>query len=264
MIDTDRPWVCHRELEFIDRADGILVLEDLSITGDDIVTGRSAPLPLLEWMRSFPLDVVAAGCAASRAGRMDVAARRRTMLEDFPWAAEYLTANPHRPVRPDGGGDVVAGADGAIEDRIIDAADESLEAARAAVDDAHDDGHFFVRYRPPGSWGSVLGDGAFCTEPKRGPPRDWCKRYSVQMTASFDCMRLTPEFAAAAATEWCRRVQHFYELWRSHGGEYVYVADDTGSYETSHEWLSVRAAVVPGGPQADKVALVDSLQPRNP
>ena len=70
------------------------------------------------------------------------------------------------------------------EDAIILAAARAChDAAQVSVGEAKNE-HFFVRFRAADSFGvRAIGHEAYCIEPKRGPPRDWTKQYSLAVTA---------------------------------------------------------------------------------
>ena len=84
------------------------------------------------------------------------------------------------------------------------------------------------------------------------------------MTAQFDIERLAADFAFKAASEWCRRMQYCHDIWLLADKEYRYLRIDVEAYELGCEWIEICSHITPGSPQADKMAVVDALQPRNP
>ena len=102
----------------------------------------------------------------------------------------------------------------------IVAAATALEAQHKLWSVPASDGRdFFIRFRSSSSWSANRPDGneTIGTEAKSGLPREFCSRYSLRLTMSMNVNKLGPDIASACALEWCRRMQHFYSIWRMHG-----------------------------------------------
>ena len=111
------------------------------------------------------------------------------------------------------------------------------------------------------------GNGHVGTDTKKGLPRDWCVRYGVTQSTTFSVKALGGDAVAAftLAGEWCRRHQWYYNLWLNMDDSlYTYTQGDLDSYKPTQEWLDFKATVGPFGAIAERLAMVESIQPGMP
>ena len=67
------------------------------------------------------------------------------------------------------------------------------------------------------------------------------------------------------ATEWCRKLQHFYNIWRSQPlATYVFTPADVASYLPPDEWQRFAAELPLQGPTRDRVAAIELMAPGAP
>jgi len=107
--------------------------------------------------------------------------------------------------------------------------------------------------------------GAICTEAKVGVPREFCRLYSLRQTAQFAISKFGHVNAMELSLEWCRRMQHFFDIWRLQGSKsYIFSADELGSYVAQPSWTSLCASIPMGSGGRERFDFLSALRPVNP
>ena len=64
-----------------------------------------------------------------------------------------------------------------------------------------------------------------------GLPRQWCREYKVHLTSSLSIAKYSELGASRLALEFCRKCQHFYDIWlASDAVNFKFGADQLASY----------------------------------
>ena len=67
----------------------------------------------------------------------------------------------------------------------------------------------------------------------------WCRTYGMSLQASFSHRKYSYLDASMMALEWCRRMQHFFDIHKAQEcADYIYSTHDLGSYAEGLEWVS--------------------------
>jgi hypothetical protein len=145
-----------------------------------------------------------------------------------PAAAKAPPAAPPEEAEADEAAEEVAPPDVVAVGEELRLLREEL-GATAGADPFHD---FYICVRG-GAWTlenkGVAGD-TCVGQARKGQPTEWARRYGLNVQASFAFSRYGREAAARLATEWCLRMQHFYDVWCAAGHQHVYTATELDSY----------------------------------
>ena len=238
-------------------APGIIVAEHLQCL-PGFLLGRTPVLPLADWLATWPTPV---RLAREPPSVTPAAPSVVSELERSPWAKMYTKAG--------------AQAAGDADDDICDDVDAIVVEAAAALEaksamwtaPASDGQDFFVRFRSGTSWaaGGGGGGGVIATEAKRGLPREFCTVYKLRQPATFNFDKIGADVATEGSLEWCRRTQHYFDIWRLQGcHNYNFSVDELSSYVPLAAWPVLCAKVIPGSVAFDRVELVNAIRPINP
>ena len=104
-----------------------------------------------------------------------------------------------------------------LPDDVLARVWQMLDAKRAAwATEASGHGEDFVTRIRGGKWtmqakgvpyDSIVGQAL------AGLPTSWCREYQLNVVASFSYAKFGDQAASALAVEWCRRMQHFFNIW---------------------------------------------------
>lgn len=77
----------------------------------------------------------------------------------------------------------------------------------------------------------------------------------------FSCsfFMYTEAVAVQLCTEWCRRMQHLYEIARTYLGNYVLLSEDKHSYQPPAAWEQFIAGLLEGSPAWERVMVIEGL-----
>ena len=103
-------------------------------------------------------------------------------------------------------------------------------------------------------------------EAKRGVPREWCAKYGLSNSVSFALSLYTEEAALILADYWCERLQFWYDMWISSGGDprYGYTNEEIASFQPSPEWIRFKESFYQGGATHGRAMWLDTVRPTNP
>lgn len=77
----------------------------------------------------------------------------------------------------------------------------------------------------------------------RGAPQQWARQYGLNIEASFAYSKYGEEEAGILALEWCKLMQHFYDLYKEkNGANYEYNDADLSSFEHDQTWQDFLAS----------------------
>ena len=191
------------------------------------------------------------------------------MLEDHPWAAQYLnTGQPSKA--PDKATDEVLpqSVEGSA---AFEEAWSALEQARAdwRQEPSAAQGEQFVASFRSGDWNlinrGVNESDRIVAQAQAGPARTWCQRYGVNVMASFSFSRYGEKSCRTLALEWCRRLQFFFDIWRHQDdSKYVYTDSDLKSYTAQPDWQAFVASLSLASDTLKRANVLSMLVPTNP
>ena len=71
--------------------------------------------------------------------------------------------------------------------------------------------------------------------------------------------------ASTICTEWCRKMQFFYDLWGAQGDDnYCFMQEDVDSYTWSEAWRALMEDIPLVGPTMERVQVLEALSPSRP
>ena len=267
--DFEQPWHMHKFVvvsckpfrydalpeRVLDRT---LVIPWISFRMDGALVSNAYQQELKDWEEDWPLMTRqrADGAAPVRAGAVRVGASEVPL-----WAQKFLKRGRANGIETTG-----SGADEPIGEPVDH--EEDILEAWADLDDAYrllgapiaGGVDFFIRER---AVGAEAGDGgAIGAEARRGVARRFCTTYGLAQASSWSLNLYTLEFARACATEWCRRSQHFFDIWsQEHDFESEFDDDDLTSCIAPAHWAEFRIEVGHGSNQAIRVGQIDAIVP---
>ena len=119
--------------------------------------------------------------------------------------------------------------------------------------------------RAESGWVAGVGCQLIATEPKKGPPREWCKQYSLSQSASFRCSVLGDPESLTLAVQWCEKMQYLYNIYKAQpDAKYVYTREDVTSYIETTWYQSFAGSFPCDGPVGEKIAMIRAIQPQIP
>jgi hypothetical protein len=188
------------------------------------------------------------------------------LLAERPWLAEYVrsgTSTQHNEaLRPDE-------AEPPMESEMaVDMAWHFLEASRMERDSStsHRAAEDFVTVFRDGMWNMVNRDinesDRVIAQAKKGTPIHWSSLYKLGKMASFSESKYGREGSSALALQWCRRLQHFYDIWcKQDDPKYIYTPEDIASYQEDPAWTLFWSTVPANGPLRDRAEAIRALVP---
>lgn len=255
----------HSELPF-DDLDGMFVLEDLRFDPSGHLCSDSRPVPWREFTRRLPVLTRPSNPDQPKRRRRSKA-ERADLMGKHPWLRMELQGQQSKPTKegqePEEDGDEEPEENG---DDIIDLAMQAVYARQQlwAQEDLEKAEHFRTKViaaetdnRSMNVFNRV--QGVAC-----GPDASvWCRTYGMNPQASFSHAGFSHLDASMMASEWCRRMQHFYSIYEVQGDPaYVYSADDLEAYMESEEWVSYLARLSIGSPAHSRSQAIRSLAPK--
>lgn len=177
--------------------------------------------------------------STKRAGATD----KERMLEKFPWAKDFLpedsraTGGRRAPARPPQHGNREE-----ITDEMIQEAWDEVMAKRRELHLAGGDETADFSTKILGSRWTRINKGKSCDAvigiASGGAAREWCRLYGLNVEASFAIGKYGEGDATMMALEWCRRRQHFYDLYvEADRDDYAYSGEELQSCPEKLEWV---------------------------
>lgn len=164
-------------------------------------------------------------------------------MESYPWAREYL--NDRTTPRRTGGASSAAApaAPPEVTDEVIEEAWAALEAKRRQWSlEEEREGEDFTTNILGGEWTRKHKGKAFDAIKSAaggGAPSLWCRLYGLNVEAPFSFNKFGEAAASTLALQWCKRMQHFYNIYLRHDApEYVYSDKELESFQEDEEWVA--------------------------
>lgn len=279
---TPGKYCLERDLPFANDGSDVLVLQDVALLGGSRAGSDQAPVAFRIFAERLPRNPKQVG-KATPVGKPSAP----ELMEEYPWLAEYMappmkqartSLSPTMPrVQPEleghgaesaGEGDEQSSAP-ELEDDAIQAAWVSLHEKRLQWDQAGaaEGDSFYVIIRG-GPWslratGKALESVMACA--RAGPPTEWAKKYNMGKSALFALSKYGDESAHMLALEWCRRCEHFFQIWVAQDDpEFAYTQTDLASYQEGLEFVTWMCSVDIMSATWERAAKVRSLRPTNP
>lgn len=182
-----------------------------------------------------------------------------SLLEQFPWLANYLSATNHREDHA-----ATSLRDAApLEEDVAAAAFAALEAKRAetaGLDAPASDFRICIR---GGKWTAANVGVAFDSvrgQASGAEPARFCRLFKLAKTATFSYKLYGDRVAEGLAQFWCERLQHFYTIFLSsgEGDAFTFCAEDIAAAPTStvglDDALEQHPASHPGAHRRSEIA----------
>ena len=94
------------------------------------------------------------------------------------------------------------------------------------------------------------------------PAKEFCRRYGLGDNRSWAFARYSEEIAGVLASEWCKRLQYFFDLYVGQGsGKYVFTRDDHAGYQACPTFHRVTALLHADDPAMQQVEKLSKLVP---
>jgi len=101
-----------------------------------------------------------------------------------------------------------------------------------------------------------------CAAKAKGPAKEWARRFGLNQMVSLAFARHTEDSAARLCLEWCRRMQHFYNLWVAKGDTQAqYTEAELASYQADPAWTEL-VGKLPHGATKERALVIDRMVPR--
>ena len=254
------------------------MIPDLAFSGSNLVS-ETEERSLESVLAALP--AVAPRAPASRAAR-PAAAHAATLaaaLAERPYLAEYL----NEATAPRAAGARAAAAPVDAPDHALpveETAEESellpeelrvvwaeIAAKREEMEHLPLSGSDFVVKVRGGGWTARMrGTATDCVVSQAvGAARDWCRRYGLNIMASFAWSRYQ-EDAGFLAHAWTLKHQGYYDRWvAAGGGDYAFTEEDHHAVEASGDYQVVlTVAAEKGAACAERAELIKATRPTNP
>lgn len=279
---TPGTYCVERDVPFANDGSDVLVLQDVSLLGGGRAGSDQAPVPFRAFAQRLPPNPKNAGQAAKKAAK---SSSTPELLEQYPWLAEYSAppakqarvshslAKPEVSPEPEGQG--VGGEEGEEQSLALELGDEAIEAAWVTLQEKRlqwdqsgvaEGDNFYVIIRG-GAWtlrsvGKALDSVMACA--RSGLPTEWAKQHNMGKSALFALSKYGDESAHMLALEWCRRCEHFFQIWVANDDpEYLYTQDDLASYQEDLEFVTWLCGVDAMSATWERAAKVRKLKPAN-
>jgi hypothetical protein len=218
---------------------GLFVLPDLQFDPSGHLCTDSRPVPWAEFAHDLPMPSSAPKKAPAPGPSR---AERQELMELHPWLREELgLQGPKAPG---------IGQSSGPPEETEDAVNDAIEAAMKEVYNKRRLWELESLDRLEDFRTKVLGDESLVCDTKLefasiagvacgASAVAWCRTYGMIKQASFSHRDYTYLDASRMALEWCRRMQHYYDIFKSQDDPtYVYSTDDLESYVEEYEWVS--------------------------
>ena len=222
---TPGQYSIEQELPFAADGTDIDVVEDVALLGSCKACSDSAPVPFHDFVARLPPKAAKQPSSEGKA-KMPRQAPDAEMLEKFPWLQEYLPA-PEGPTSASAGSGPSShdpeqsktspreGHD--LDDEAIAEAWATLQQKRLQWDtEGSAQGDDFKVWIRGGAWTAKHRGMAYdnvMASAKAGLPIQWAVKYKVGQSAAFSIPLYGEHNGHMMAIEWCRRLQHFYDIY---------------------------------------------------
>ena len=96
----------------------------------------------------------------------------------------------------------------------------------------------------------------------KGGPHDWCRRYGLNVEASFSLQKYGEEAASTLALQWCKVMQFFYDLYQqADDPDHVYSDAELQSFEEDLDWVNFVLAAGVDSVVWPRASLIRNLRP---
>ena len=193
--------------------------------------------------------------------------------EANPWIKDYLSMPPasSRQQSSQNKGTPATSSRAPVssmDDAEVDGVWEALAARRAAWKESQGvvQEHFSTQIRG-GRWTKLnLGTEADCVAAMaaKGAPSAFCIQFSLARMSSYSFAKYGERAALLMAQEWCRRMEHFYQLYLQGDDAFRFDSTALPSYEPSSEWTAFFAELHAGTATFNRAVAIQGLRPVNP
>lgn len=248
--------------------DDILVFRDVCFEGPGQMATDADPVTLSAFLASLPQKRRDPQPSASKAAP-EPKEEMSDLVEQFPWLVDYLDeglASEEAKAASASAAVLPVVADELTADKVISDVWEALAAKRREWEaQGLLQGEEFVTFLKGGQWTARHKGKAFDTlvgQAKRGHVTRWCNMHQLKKVVSFSLALYGEGPATAMALEWCRRMQHFYDLWvNSPGSAYSFSPSDMDAYQPGEAFTNMKAELPPSHPAWVRVQAIESMFP---
>jgi hypothetical protein len=229
----------------------INVLPGLAFQPGGLLMTDFQPLPLAAFMATLP--VMSSGRSERKPTKP---APSKAVVKEaaaaYPWLEEFVVSKP-RP-RRNAKGAVLPLLEDDDEDGSPDPAREALDSVWQELDARRQEwaietaglGEDFTSVLRGGPWTQANMGKAVdrcAATAKQGLPSQWCAQYGLNKIASFSFSVYGEQGAAQLSSEWCRRMQFYYDLWLQSSPNHVFTLQDKAAYHPTEAWLRFKASL---------------------
>ena len=248
--------------------EGVMVLQGLSYTASGRLVTNLQPISLESFLHLLP--------SKTKQPRAKAAQRQllpkdlpQDSLSQYPWLAEFgqqgeassslgpeaLDPQAPQPLADEADAEtVLEGVWGELEEK------RKEWAAEAPVQ-----GDSFAVEVVDWAWTKGQAGRAYlCIEGRaaKGDATAWCRRYQLNAYTSFSAKLYGEEVARALAVEWCRRMQHFFDLYRCQPArDFKFLPDHKASLEDSTAFELMKSGLPTSGKAAARANVICALFP---
>ena len=275
---TPGQYSSEQELPFAADGADIEVVEDVALLGSCKACSDSARVPFHTFLARLPPKAAKSKEPSESKTKMPKQQPDAEMLAKYPWLQEYLPASEGPTSANAGSGpsshdpeqsETSPGEEHDLDDEAIAGAWAALQQKRLQWDtEGAAQGDDFRVWIRGGAWTAKHRGMAYdnvMASPKPGLPIQWAVRYKVGQSAAFSIPLYGEHSGHMMAMEWCRRLQHFYDIHAAQPNEeYEYSAAEYASYQEDLEWVTFLCGLDIASPTWERASAIRSLVPTNP
>jgi hypothetical protein len=248
--------------------EGVMVLQGLAFTRPGILVTNQEPVSLESFLGLLPGKVKEPKPKTDQDQRSS-----KPVLPDlvakFPWLAEF---GPEGRASSSQGSQAEAG-DATLPLSAPADAEEVFERAWADLEQKRVEwevqgpvqGDAFTVDVVDWAWSQgQAGRQYHCIEARasKGEATSWCRKYGFPPKVSFSVKLYTEPVASAFAVEWCRRLQHFFDIYRCQTAKDLqYTAEHKASLKDSDAFLLMKATLPNVGKAVERARAIEALCP---
>jgi len=253
-------------------ADEVIVFSEVCFQTAETMATDAEPVALADFLAALPQQ---RKTTEPKAAKETVEAEAREEMSElikvFPWMTDYLDEGLASAQAKAAPAPAEAQQDAAQEvtaDSVISDVWDALAAKRKEWEEQGIlQGEEFTTFLKGGKWCAEQKGKAFdiaVGQAKRGMPLSWCKSHKMNSLASFSLSKYGEGPASTLAVEWCRRMQHFFDLWlNSPGEDYHFSASDMDSYVPTEAFIKLTDTIPHSHPAWARVVAIKALLPAN-
>jgi hypothetical protein len=257
----------------------ILVLQGLTFDKLGMMVSDFPAMPLAEFFMALPAQGAKRKAKAKAKASPTPVKHQASAVTAHPWLAE-LTATelgkkvpelpvPTSPAVKLGPAAAELANDMSADDLVNTAWDQLTQKRQEwAADSVPHGDDFEIMLKGGGWWRAGQSTSKnfenIVAQAKAGNPVAFCKEYQLNKMASFSYFVYGENTAGTLASQWCCRMQHYYDIWLQRGKGYAFSEADRTSYKANPEWDKLVASLPVDGKVRKRVDTIAQISPSKP